>query len=90
MTITGSFERFHFFNFEANFLENAKPFQITGIPFENTKNESATFPYKTALSEFNVKTNRRGSIKLTYHEERSFGSNYFIFTEILFQSKNLV
>ena len=27
---------------------------------------------------------------MTYHKDRSFGSNYFIFLKILFQSKNLL
>ena len=45
---------------------------------ESTKTESALFPYKTALSEANVKTNRIVSKKWTYHKERSFASNYFI------------
>ena len=57
---------------------------------ESTKIENATFPQKTALSEANVKTNRMGSTKWTYHKEPSFASNYFIFSKILFQFKNLV
>ena len=39
---------------------------------ENTNIDSITYPYKTALSEANVKTNRMGSTKLTYHKEQSF------------------
>ena len=50
-------------NFEANFLKKANSF---------------AFPYKTAFSEANVKTNRMGSIKWTYYKERIFSSNYFI------------
>ena len=38
--------------------------------------ESATFPYKTDLSEANVKTNKMGSKKPTYHKERKFATNY--------------
>ena len=57
---------------------------------ESTKIENASFLYKTALSEANVKTNRMGSTKWTYHKERSFASNYFIFLKILFQFKNLL
>ena len=34
---------------------------------KSTKIENTTFPYKTALSEVNVKTNRMGSTKWTYH-----------------------
>ena len=56
---------------------------------QSTNIESATFPHKTALPEANVKTNRMGSTKWTYHKGRSFASNYFIFLKILFQSKNL-
>ena len=54
-----------------------------------TKIESAIFSNKTALPEANVKTNRMGSTKCTYHKRRSFATNYFDFLKILFQSKNL-
>ena len=57
---------------------------------ESTKIDNITFPYKTALSEANVKTNRMGSTKLTYHKERSFASNHFPFSKILFQFRNLI
>ena len=57
---------------------------------ENTKIDNITFPYKTGLSESNVKTNRMGSTKLTYHKEQSFASNHFLFPNILFQFSNLV
>ena len=56
---------------------------------ESTKIENALFPYKTAISKANVKTNRMVSTKWTYQKERSFASNYFIFLKILFQFKNL-
>ena len=52
---------------------------------ESTEIENASFPYKPAISEANVKTNRMVSPKWTYHKERS---NYFIFFKILFQFKN--
>ena len=52
--------------------------------------DNITFPYKTALSEANVKANRMGSTKLTYHKEWSFASNHFPFLKILFQFRNLV
>ena len=51
---------------------------------KSTKIEKATFPYKTGLSETNVKTNRMGGTKWTYHRERSFASNYFIFSKFYF------
>ena len=57
---------------------------------ESTKIENASFPYKTAISEANVKTNRMVSTKWTYHKERSFASNCFIVLKILFQFKNLL
>ena len=57
---------------------------------ESTKIDNITFPYKTALSEANVKTNRMGSTKWTYHKERSFASNYFPFSKILLQFRKLV
>ena len=93
MTITGNFERFQYFNFETRFLKNKRLFQQkTGAPFlvESTKIESPTFPKQATLSEANVKTNRMGSTKWTYHNERRFSSNYFIFLKILFHFKNLV
>ena len=46
---------------------------------ETTKIESTSFPFKTALSEVNVKTNRMATTKWTYHKEWSFASNCFIF-----------
>ena len=56
---------------------------------ESTKIENALFPYKTAISEAHVKTNRMVITKWIYHRERSFASNYFIFLKALFQFKNL-
>ena len=57
---------------------------------ETTKIENASFPFKTALSEANVKTNRMVATKWTYHKEWSFASNYFIFLENVFQFQNLL
>ena len=57
---------------------------------ESTTIENAPFSYKTAISEANVKTNRMVRAKWTYHKERSFASNHFIFSKILFQFKNLL
>ena len=48
---------------------------------ETTKIESTSFPFKTALSETNVKTNRMATTKWTFHKEWSFASNYFFFLE---------
>ena len=57
---------------------------------ENTKIENTTFRNTTTLPEANVKTNRMGSTKLTYHKEQSFVSNHFPFSKILFLFRNLV
>ena len=46
---------------------------------ETTNIENVLFPYKTVMSEANVKTNGMVSIKWTYQMERSFASNYFTF-----------
>ena len=62
----------------------------TRFAVESTTIESVTYPYKTALSEANVKANTTGSTKWTCHKERSFASIYFIFLKILFQYKNLL
>ena len=35
---------------------------------ETTKIEKRSFPFKTALSEANVKTNRMATMKWTYHK----------------------
>ena len=57
---------------------------------ESTKIKNASFPYKTAMLEANVKVNRIGSTKWSYQKERVFASNYFIFLKILLQFKNLL
>ena len=78
VTISESFKRFQYFNFETNFLENESLFQKTGAPllFETTEIENTSFQFKIALST-NVKTNRMATTKWTYHKEWSFASNYF-------------
>ena len=48
---------------------------------ESTNIENASFPYKTALSEANVKTNTMVTTKWTYKKERSFAGNYLLFFE---------
>ena len=53
---------------------------------ETTKIENTSFPFKTALSEANVKTNRMVTTEWTYYKEWGFASNYFFFfLENLFQ-----
>ena len=75
VTISESFKRFQYFNFETNFLENEKLFRKLEHRFlvEATKTENTSFPFKTALSEANVKTNGMTTTKWTYHKEWSFG-----------------
>ena len=51
---------------------------------ESTKIENASFPYKTAISEANVKTNRMASTKWIYYKEGLFASNYFLVLKIFF------
>ena len=49
---------------------------------ESTKNETASFPYKTAISKANVKIERW---EQNYnHKERRFASNYFFVREFCF------
>ena len=92
MTVTENFKRFQYFNFKTDLLESEIFFKKLEYRFlvESTKIEKASFPYKTAVSEANVKTNRVATIKWAYHRERSFASNYFIFLKVLFQFKNLL
>ena len=85
MTIGENFEHFQYFNFETDFLENENFFRKTGALFffldERTKIKKSSFPYKTAISEAHVKTNRMVTTKWAYHRELSFASNCFIFFE---------
>ena len=80
------------FNFQTDFLENKNLFQKLEYHylFESGKIENASFPYNSVMSEANVKKDRMVSTKLTYHKERSFASNCFIFLKILFQFTKLV
>ena len=47
---------------------------------ESVKIDNASFAYKTAISEANVKTNRMVRAKKTYQKERSSASNYVFLT----------
>ena len=60
MTVTGNFERFEYLTLK-QFFENSKPFPKNyRFLIGSTKIKSATFPYKTDLSEAYVKTERMG------------------------------
>ena len=80
------------FNFESDFLETKNLFEKLEYHFsvERNKIQSASFPYKTAISGANVKANRTVTTKWTYHKERSFASNYFIILKVLLQFKNFL
>ena len=82
-----SFKCFQYFNFETNLLEKENLSKKLGYLFlvETTKIENTSFPFKTALSQGNIKTNRMATTKWTYHKEWNFASNDFIFFENLFQ-----
>ena len=80
VTTTGNFGCFQYLNSETNFLKNKNLFfkkLENSCVVENTI-ESITYPYKTTLSEANVKTSRMGSTKWTHHKECSFASVYFL------------
>ena len=49
---------------------------------QSTSNESAIFPYKTALSKANVKTNSMRSRKWAYKKEQTFAIDSFIVLKI--------
>ena len=92
VTISENFKRFQYFIFKTDFLEYETLFKKLEYHFlvESTKIENASFPYKTAISEANDKTNKMVTTKWTYHKERSFASNYFVFLKKFFQFNNLL
>ena len=51
---------------------------------KTTKIANTLFPCKTAISEANVKPNRMVSTKWTYHKERRFAINFFIYLKFCF------
>ena len=77
MKITKNFEHLQYCNFDTNFLksENSENLKLLKFLDESTKIEKTTFPYEPALSEADVKTDRKGSTKWIYHKEQSFPSN---------------
>ena len=85
---------FNIFNFEADFLENENFFKKLEYSFlvESTEIENVSFPYKTATSETNVKTNVTNVSLVTKNGPiTKNGVFYFLFfLEILFQFNNLL
>ena len=63
VTISESFKRFQYFNFFRKSFFRKLEYRFL---VETTKIENTSFPFKTALSETNVKTNRMATIKWTY------------------------
>ena len=61
-----------------------------GFLVETTKIENTSFPFKTALSETNFKTNRMAATKWTYHKEWSFASNCFFHICVFRKRWNLI
>ena len=56
MIVSGNFKHFQYFNFETDYLENEK--LEYRFLVESSKIENASFPYKTGITEADVKTNR--------------------------------
>ena len=73
MTISESFTGFNTLTLKQIFWKMKTFFKKLEYRFlvESTKIENASFPYKTAISETNVKTNRMVTTRWTYHKERS-------------------
>ena len=86
VTISESIKRFNTLTLKQIFWKTKTLFKKLEYSFLvgtiNIKNTS--FPFKTALPEANVKTNRMATKKWTYHKEWSSASNYFFFFENLF------
>ena len=74
MIISGNFERFEYFDFETDFLENENLFQKLEyrLLVGSTKIENTSFPYKTDISKGNVKTNRMMSSKMGLSQRTKF------------------
>ena len=93
LTICESFKRFQYFNFETNFLKKTKTF-FKKLEYrflvETTKIENTSFPFKSALSEANVKINRMATTKWTYQKEWDLPVTTLFFLENFFQFQNLL
>ena len=74
VTVSENLKRFQQFNFKTDFLENGNLFQKNGFRFlvESTKIENASFAYKTAISEANVKTNKMVAKKMDLSQRTEF------------------
>ena len=81
MAITGEFQHFEYFNFETSFVKKENLFEKLEhrFLFESTTIERTSFPYKTALSKANVKTNRMRSREWTSQKEGNLLLTIFFF-----------
>ena len=86
MTITGNFECFQYLSLKQIFWKTKTFFKKLEYRFlvESTKIQKSSFPYKTIISETNVKTNRMVSIKWTYHKEKSLQVTILFFWKFCF------
>ena len=77
MTVTRNFTLFQYFNFEKKIWKRKTFFKKLEPCFlvESIKSENASFSYKTAMTEANVKTDKVGNTKQTFHKERDFAGN---------------
>ena len=83
------FECFQYLTLKQIFWKTKTFFKIVEYHFlvESTNIENASFLYKAALPEANVKANRMVSTKWAYHNGGSFASNYFTFLKFCFISR---
>ena len=77
VTISGNVKNVNILTLRQTFRKTKTIFKKLDYRFlvESNKNKNASFPYKTTITEANVKTNRMVATKLTYHKEQSFASN---------------
>ena len=78
MAISENFKRFNTLTLKQVFWKTKTIFKKLESRFlvETPKIQNTSFPFKTALSEANVKTNRMATTKWTYHKEWNFASNF--------------
>ena len=76
-------EPFHYFNFETDFLENESLFEKLEYCFlvESTNTENASFTYKTAISEADVKAKQNSEYKMDLSQRTEFCQYLLYFFE---------
>ena len=73
-----------FYTLKLIFWKPQTRFKKSAALFFSYQIQSATFPYKTALSEANVKASRMVNTKWAYHKERSFAVTILFFRKFCF------